>query len=211
MRRLIEPWTMTIQVGDDERVQTFPPLVDTLARIVSPSSGRTVGGANDPSARSVVNVQALDLLGHIQDVTRAWLQEWRVQVAGETKLDLRGFWDRLHTLHNAGDLDGTTYEHLAAFADTWVTRIWDLIEPPLTRPLRGVACPKCGEAKWVNENSDQADNLLITYRQGQEVTAECRWRECGAIWVGRRGLIDLGRSLGIPLDIEALAELDTPM
>lgn len=211
LARLIEPWTMEVPVGEGKRLQHFPPLVDMLRAMVAPSSGRTVGGANDPSARSVINVQALDLLEHIQDVTRAWLREWRVQVAGELGLDLRGFWDRLHMLHRTGVLDQDTFEHLAAYPDVWAARIWDQVEPPLTRTLRGSECPKCGVGKVTSGEGESADNLTVTYRRGQEVTAECRAAGCGGIWVGRSGLIELGRALGVELDMTALEEMaDTP-
>lgn len=206
MRRLIEPWTLTVTVGDAERTQHFPPLVDMLADMVAPSSGRTVGGANDPARKSVINVFALDLRENIEDITQAWLREWGVQIAGELKLDLRGFWDRLHALHDSGALDTTTFEHLVGYADTWGGKIWDQYDPPFTLSLRGIACPKCGESKFTNMNSETVDNLAILWRESQEPTAECQHLECAAIWIGDKGLEDLGEATGMDIDVVALRE-----
>ena len=206
MARLIGPWTLTVTVDDHDRQQHFPALVDWLAGHVVPDTGKTMGGANDPSSKSVLDIKSLDLLIHIQDVTRAWLQEWGVQGAGELKLDLRGFWERLNTLHNTGAMDDTTFEHLASYPDTWAAHVWDLIEPPKTVPLRRTECPKCGVEKVSNAEGESSDNLTITFRVGHEFTAECRNRECAAVWIGVSGLQDLGRSLGIEIDIDTLQQ-----
>lgn len=205
MRRLIEPWTLEVPIEDGTRTQSFRPLVDILRALVVPSNNAR-GGGSAPNTRNLVDAVSLDLLTHIQDVTRAWLQEWGVQTAGEIKLDLRGYWDKLNTLRRTGELDETTFEHLASYPDTWAGRIWDLIEPPLRIPLRGSECPKCARDKWVNENQDATDNLIVLWRDGQEVTAECQWMDCAAIWVGETGLIDLGRALGIEVNMEAIVE-----
>ena len=211
LEKLINPWSMTVTVDGGVRTQHFPPLVDWLAGHVVPDTGKTMGGANDPSSKSVLDIKSLDLLIHIQDVTRAWLQEWGVQGAGELKLDLRGYWERLNTLHNTGAMDNDTFEHLASYPDTWAARIWDLIEPPMTVPLRRTECPKCGESKITNTEGESTDNLLITFREGHEFTAECRNPECAAVWIGREGLVDLGRAIGVEIDIDALMEVVAEM
>ncbi|MDV3197458.1 MAG: hypothetical protein Q8884_02620, partial [Sweet potato little leaf phytoplasma] len=118
LEKLINPWVMTVSVDDGERNQHFPPLIDWLAALVTPSNN-SHGGGGSPATRNLVDAIALDLMIHIQDVTRAWLQEWGVKVAGELKLDLRGFWDKLTSLHTSGAMDNDTYEHLASYPDTW--------------------------------------------------------------------------------------------
>lgn len=210
MRRLIAPWDMTITVGEQERTQNFPPLVDMLQGQLVPGMEGGAGGSS-PATRNILDVKSLDLLIHIQDVTRAWLQEWGVQGAGELKLDLRGFWDRLNTLHDSGVMDDTTFEHLASYPDTWAAKVWDLIEPPKTVPLRRTECPKCDAAKITNTDGESTDNLIITFRIGHEFTAECRNPDCGAVWIGREGLVDLGRSIGLEIDFDALMEVVAEM
>lgn len=208
--KLIDPWVMTVTVDDTVRTQHFPPLVDMLqGQLVPGMEGG--GGSGLPSTRNILDVKSLDLLIHIQDVTRAWLQEWGVQGAGELKLDLRGFWDRLNTLHNTGALDDTTFEHLASYPDTWASKVWDLIEPPKTVPLRRTECPKCGADKVINGEGETTDNLLITFRVGHQFTAECRNADCKAVWVGLEGFKELGRSLGIEIDIDTLMEVVAEM
>lgn len=210
LNRLINPWTMTVTVDGEERTQHFPPLVDMLQGQLAPGMEGGSGGGL-ASTRNILDVKSLDLLIHIQDVTRAWLQEWGVQGAGELKLDLRGFWERLNTIHNAGDLDDITFEHLASYPDTWAAKVWDLIEPPKTVPLRRTECPRCGADKVINGEGESTDNLLITVRVGHEIIAECRNPDCASVWVGRERLVELGRSLGVEIDIDTLMEVVAEM
>lgn len=205
LEKLINPWTLTVRVGNEDRNQHFPPLVDMLRARVVPD-GNQNGGGSAVNTRNVLDVKSLDLLENIQNVTRAWLQEWRVTVAGELKLDLRGFWDHLHHLHRTDAIDQVMFERLAAYPDAWAVNIWDLIEPPIRVSLRGLECPRCGHAKFENENGDVVDNLTIVWRDGQEPTAECQVRECAAIWVSDTGLEDLGNEAGLDIDIVALRE-----
>lgn len=208
--KLIDPWVMTVTVGDGERNQHFPPLVDMLQGQLAPGM-EGGGGGGLPSTRNILDVKSLDLLIHIQDVTRAWLQEWGVQGAGELKLDLRGFWERLNVLHDSGAMDDTTFEHLASYPDTWASKVWDLIEPPKQIPLRRTECPRCNEAKVTNGEGESTDNLLITFRVGHEFTAECRNADCKAVWIGVDGLKELGRAIGIEIDVDALMEVVAEM
>lgn len=212
MKRLTEPWTITVTLDERARipyagvsVREFPPLIDMLRGHVTPDTGKTMGGANDPSARSVLDIKSLDLLMHIEDVVRAWLGEWRIPTA-DIRDDLRAFWERLEALHRASDIDQIVYEGLAALPDVWAVRIWDLIEPPQRLTLRETACPRCDRAKITNGDGEISDNLLILWRDGQEPTAECQWADCAAIWVGEEGLKALGRELGVEFNIEAIME-----
>lgn len=210
LARLIDPWMMTVPVDGGVRTQHFPPLVDMLKGQLAPGMEGGSGGAL-PSTRNILDIKSLDLLIHIQDVTRAWLQEWGVQGAGELKLDLRGFWERLNTLHDTGAMDDTTFEHLSSYPDTWAAKVWDLIEPPKTVPLRRTECPRCNEAKVTNGEGESTDNLLITFRVGHEFTAECRNADCKAVWIGVDGLKELGRAIGIEIDVDALMEVVAEM
>lgn len=206
LARLIEPWTMEVSVDGGVRAQHFPPLVDMLKGRIAPDGNQTGGGGSAVNTRNVLDIKSLDLLMNIQDVTRAWLQEWRVPASGELKLDLRRFWDRLNTLHRTEGIDETTHDHLAAYPDRWAQLIWDLFETPLKVSLRGLKCPKCGNGKHVNESGDTTDNLVIIWRDGQVPTAECQVRECAAIWVGDDELEQLGEDAGLEIDVVALRE-----
>jgi len=213
MRRLVATWTLTVTIDERARVpyagistREFPPLLDMLQAHVTPDTGKTMGGANDPSARSVLDTKSLDLLMHVQDVTRAWLQEWRVPARADAKDNLRAFWYHLHALHTTNAIEEVMFEHLASYPDTWATNIWDLIEPPLRLTLRGSACPKCDRTKVANGEGETTDNLLLIWRDNQEPTAECQWADCGAIWVGETGLVELGRALDVEIDMGAIVE-----
>jgi hypothetical protein len=203
MHRLTEPWTLVGTVDGIQIRSDFKPLIDMLTDRIVPNASGGIGGGL-ASTRSVLDVNSLDTLMHIQDVTQSWLNEWRAPRSKDTKSDLQLFWNRLHLRHNIGEVDDATFERLAAYPDTWATRIWDLVDPPLTRPLRNMPCPKCDHAKFINSNGDHVDNLIIRWRPGQEVTAECQWTSCGAVWIGRQGLILLARATGIVMKLDEL-------
>lgn len=205
MARLIQPWTITIPVNDEHRPQEFPALVDMLAGRVFPDANFN-GGSGMPSQRNVLDVKSLDLLTHITDVTRAWLNEWGIPTSKTLSADLRAFWDHLHVLHQSEGVDALTYENLAAYPDVWAVRIWDLIEPPMKHTFRGVECPRCGRARWTTPAGDVTDSILLVWRDGQEPSVECQWEDCVAIWVGEPGLLELGREIGEEVNVEALQE-----
>lgn len=201
--RLVNEWTLQVEVAGEPVAQTFRPLIDELTDMVRPSMNSR-GGGGLPSTRNLIDVKALDLLTHIQDVTRAWLQEWRVPGTGITRNDLVLFVTAANVLHGSTVIDTPTWERLTSYPDTWASRIWDLLEPPLQRALRNTPCPRCGVAKAANDAGETADVLVLEQRYGQEPTAVCRAGDCTAVWVGAEGLKSLGRELGIEFDTTAL-------
>jgi hypothetical protein len=201
--RLVNEWYLDVEVAGETRVQTFRPLIDELTDMVRPSMNAR-GGGGLPSTRNLIDVKALDLLTHIQDVTRAWLNEWGLSGRGSTGMDVRRFVYRANMLHYTGVIETPDWERLTSYPDTWASRIWDLLEPPLQRPLRDSPCPRCGAAKTANEGGETTDALVLEQRYGQEPTAVCRAGDCTAVWVGAEGLKSLGRELGIEFDTTAL-------
>jgi hypothetical protein len=209
VHRLTEPWTLVLtpKEAGTYRAQDFPPLMVMLAGLVTPNAGRTRGGVNDPSTRSVLDVKALDLLMHIQDVTRSRLTLWGVRVSKDDTVDVRAFHNRLETLRSSGGIREDEYHHLSAYFQRWADSIWDLVEPPLQVPLRDATCPVCGRAKWVNENDEWVDALLVSYRDGGDVQATCRWNSCPFVAVGPRALLELGFHVGASSDEDALRSM----
>lgn len=203
--KLINPWTMvlTAKEAGSHRPQDFPPMMDMLRTLVRPNMERT-GGGSSPATRNLVDTTALTLLMHIEDVTRAWLVQWGVKVSGEIKLDLRGYNDRLDALWRTDAITQTEYTRLLSYPETWAGKIWDILEPPLQVTLKEAECPNCGRAKWINENDDHVDNLIVSYRDGGEVQAECRWNDCNGFWAGTRALRELGFHVGATVDDDAL-------
>jgi hypothetical protein len=205
VHRLTEPWTIVLtprEVGE-YRAQDFPPLLDMLADMVVPDRGRTMGGVNDPASRSVLDVKALDLLVHIQDVAGAWATEYGVTALALTG-KVHGVTITLDTERRGSRITEADYTRRLAYFDRWAAQIWDLVEPPLQVPLREATCPDCGRAKWANENDEWVDNLLVSYREGGEVQAECRWNSCTFLAVGPVALRQLGFHVGATVDDEAL-------
>lgn len=201
--RLVNPWSLQVETGNGTVTQPFRPLIDELTDLVRPSI-EARGGGGSASTRNLVDVSALDLLAHIQDVTLGWLREWNVPGSGNTRADIVKFHDWANILHDSGAVETSTWERLAAYPETWAQRIWDYLEPPLQRPLRDSACPRCGVRKITVGGGDTADALVLERRFGQEVTAMCRADGCTATWVGEDGLKSLGRELGIEFNTDAL-------
>jgi hypothetical protein len=201
--RLVNEWSLEVEVAGEPRIQTFRPLIDELTDMVRPSMNAR-GGGGLPSTRNLIDVKALDLLTHIQDVTRAWLNEWGLPGRGSTRMDITRFVYRANMLHYNGTIETGDWERLTSYPDTWASRIWDLLEPPLQRPLRDSPCPRCGVAKAANEGGETVDVLVLEQRYGQEPTAVCRAGDCTAVWVGAEGLKSLGRELGIEFDTSVL-------
>jgi hypothetical protein len=206
--RLTNNWTLVIDKRETgkELHQDFPPLLDMLATMVRPNMERT-GGGSSAATRNLIDTKALTLLMHIEDVSRAWLIEWGIKVTGDRKADVAAYSERANTLHRTGVITETDWLRLTSYPQTWVGRIWDLIEPPMQIPLKEAECPKCGRAKWINENDEHVDNILASYRDGGEVQAECRWNDCDGYWVGPRQLRELGFHVGATVDDDALREM----
>jgi len=209
VHRLTEPWTIVLPSAG-YRAQEFAPLIDILQGLVTPNAGRTVGGASAPSQRNVLDVKALDLLMSIEDVVGAWLYEWNTPLSkGQDSLRVRVavFAKLLDIRWKTGGVAETAHAHLTGTLIRWAGLIWDLVEPPLQVPLRDASCPECGRAKWVNENEEVSDALLVSYRDGGEVMAECRWASCTFIASGDRALLELGYHVGATVDEDTLREM----
>lgn len=209
VKKLVNPWVAVVKVEGAWVAQDFPPLLDMLATLVVPDKGRTMGGVNDPSTRSVVDVKALDLLMHIQDVVGSWVTEFRVSGFTPDTLATRanGLNLMIEARWRTSQMTEADYLRRLAYFDRWAAQIWDLVEPPLQVPLRDATCPQCDRAKWVNENDEWTDNLLVSFRDGGEVQAECRWSSCTFLAVGPRALRELGFHVGATVDDETLKDM----
>jgi len=205
VHRLTEPWTLVLST-EGYKPQDFPPLLEILRGLVAPNSGRTKGGVNDPATRSVLDVKALTLLMHIEDVVGAWVNEWGIPTRGlipQVVAVSKAAEDRWRT----STLTESDYLNITSHFQRWADQIWDLVEPPLQVPLRDAACPRCERAKWVTDEGEWVDNILVSYRDGGTVQAECRWRNCVGLWSGPSELRELGFSLGVQADAAALSEM----
>ncbi len=207
VHKLTQPWVLvlTAKEAGEYKPQDFPPLLEMLQTLVAPSKNSR-GGGRDAATKNVLDVKALDLLLHIEDVLRAWLWEWSVPSSG-LLADVLAFHERLETLWRTGQIIESDYLRLSGYPMRWAAQIWDLVEPPLQIVLRDATCPVCDRAKWVNEHEEWVDNLLVSYREGGDVQAECRWRNCPGLWVGPRALRELGFHVGATTDDDALREM----
>lgn len=206
VQRLTQPWVTVVRVDGSFRAQDFPPLLDMLAGMVTPSKN-SHGGGGEASTRSVLDVKALDLLMVVEDVTRAWLFNWSVPASKDLRADVVAFHTKLEALWSSGAIGEAEYGRLSRYFESWATQIWDLIEPPLQVPLRGVSCPLCARSVWVNDDEEMSPALLVSFRDGGSVQAACRWASCVFVAVGDRALLELGYHAGATVDAEALKEM----
>lgn len=205
---MTEPWTKVLSEAG-YRTTKFPPLLVMLSDMVAPSKN-SKGGGGDASTRNILDVKALDLLMSIQDTVGAWLYEWNTPLEkGQDALIIRVrvFAKLLDVRWRTGGLTESQYTHLSGGLERWAAQIWDLVEPPLQVPLRGVSCPECGRAKWVNDDEELSDALLVSFRDGGEVQAECRWRSCAFVAVGGRALLELGYHANATVDEDTLRDM----
>lgn len=163
----------------------FPPLIRMLQDAVAVGTEHSRGGGSDPSTRSVVAVEALELLYEIR-VRVGALFDQRTSLEAE-----------LRELYASQPWHST----LAAWAD----EIWQLLDPPKTRAMRDLECPSCGTMRHVTPTG-AVPTIRITL-SGDDSQAECL--NCGQDWHGWAGLAVLGMLAGTSPDMQAVARAIT--
>lgn len=167
-----------------------PGLLHLLERAVASSSGR---GSAAGAARtgSPVDLSAMALWQEIEDVVgEHWPGHGDLMLAPMHLSNRLVLW--------ATNLSGTENEaHLLEMVLYWRRRIYDLLEPPVRVPLRGVTCPHCLQSSYRHPApADGAEAggyvhspVLLVHLSETPPRAECL--HCGSDWLGGE-LEDLG-------------------
>lgn len=166
----------------------FPPLIRMLQEAVATGTEHSRGGGSDPSTRSVVAVEALDLLRRIEHGVTQYgalpdgvtLEAW-----------LRTLWAYAPFMHDA--------------MTVWADDIWRLFEPPKTRAMRDLECPTCTTTRH-DTSSGTVPAIRVTL-DGDKVWAQCL--NCDAYWSGWAGLVVLGMLAGTEPDVQAVTHAIT--
>lgn len=166
---------------------TFEPLIVMLENAVATGGEHSRGGGTDPATRSVVAVDALDMLRRMDSaigpIVGGMPRLWRFRAVY--------YW--------------AAEQHVQRWLDRferWANEVWAMFEPPKTRPLRNLACPVCGSTGHVTSDGS-ALSAVVLYVDGEGSYAECR--NCGKTWVGWAGLVLLGLAAGTEPDVAAVS------
>lgn len=186
LSQAIHELTQTHPRKHGELAGVEPGLLHLLERAIASSSGR---GSAAGAARtgSPVDVSALTLWQQINDVVgEHWPGHGDLMLAPMPLTSRLVLW--------AANLSGTEDEvHLLEMAMYWRKRIYDLLEPPVRVPLRGVTCPACHQSSYRHEAPEDGgyahSPVLLVHLSETPVRAECL--HCGSEWLGGE-LRDLG-------------------
>lgn len=179
---LVYPWR------HEETGVQFPPLIHMLENAIATGTEHSRGGGTDPSTRSVVAVDALDVLRRLDNAVPSF-------IAGMPRLwRFRAIYYWASETHSERWLD--RYKR-------WADDIWDLFEPAKIRALRNLACPACGSTHYVTADGTTAPPLIV-HVDGPNSRAECR--NCAKTWFGMAGLTALGVLAGTKPDMDALSD-----
>lgn len=178
LERLIE---LRLRIADrrarqQETAAEVPSLLDQLEAEVGASSSGPGEGASAGPYRSVIAIEAAELLQVIQRVTGA-------RRGPSLNEDVQG-WAAAR-----GEEDGA-----ADLAEGWVASIADLLNPP-KRFQRPGACPQCGNrTAHVDNGSEMVRTTAIEFEPDLE-RPRARCRRCPARWVGDTQLRQLAKAL----------------
>ncbi|KUF07171.1 hypothetical protein [Leucobacter sp. G161] len=210
--RAVERLTQTHTVHLDGAEYECAPLLEQLRDAISSSMGGGSGGGGGAGG-NLINAEALGLWQHIEDIARAWLNEWRLPHAGDLINVVPRFAQATQAQHAAGAIDDDMRDELDAAFGKWIYRIEDLFDPPHQKELTA-PCPSCGERHHLSQEKDKQGRVIetrqlaavtIPVKRGRAVIAECRC--CGAMWSTETELVALAEAMGIEVDVVALRAL----
>jgi hypothetical protein len=187
--RLTEP--RLVDVTDQDGITTAvrrPPLLHELdtARTASVGVGR--GGAQQRHERTMLNIEASELLTQIERRVRAWCRRAGMVPTGPA-------WPRVDRLladwaWAAGDAAHPSRLRQLA---TWVQAIEDLVDPPRRYTL-SAACPICGTS-YV-DTAEQHGRALQVVERHPAARTEVLCRSCSHAWRGLDGARELAALIG---------------
>jgi hypothetical protein len=207
--RLTRPWTDVIPPDDTRNAYTpvdHPAMLDMLNDLCRSSYGAGASGASsDPAARSLLNLEAVQLREHIDGTVRAWhLELSKSRAPSNVKDALTSLAGILNAHHAANSIQSTEYDRIMRFFPRWCGQIWRLYDPPTVKELAG-ACPNpdCEQERYDDGAGNTGAALVAWATRGTgEVKARCR--VCGWEWDDPAQLALLGRHLGATQDEEVL-------
>ena len=191
--------------GDHEGQPLLKQLED--ARYSSPSSND--GARGRASSRLGLNLDAHMLWEDVTGRITSMLSEVTDTRARDSNAtgNLLVWWSLWRWIEHEADEAQRVHRHLTRM----VRRIRDLFDPPMSVPLRGVACPVCGwDRATVTDRGlvNETFALTVTMVDG-DVVATCH--ACRHRWTGRTEVIHLGRLTGMEIDADRIRDALAPV
>lgn len=207
--KLYEEWPSLLQGSETPDgkpiVQTFDPLIKTLQERISSDVGVGAGKGKLGFERSPIDVKAFDLYSEIKDTVEAGLFETQLSITSDLALNVQSLEARVTELRTSGGIQEHRFFYFINKMESWVTRIWELIDPPREAELEG-ACPFCGSTDWFDKEGIKSTALIVRHHDGKEPEAVCR-RCAEGYWRGPNALIQLGKMIDAPMDVGVITEL----
>jgi len=204
VHRLTEPHTIQVEGHTTEWVPLLLWLRQRITEMTKRSWG--AGGQGTP-----INDDAYELEVSISK-RLAWLRGIvGMTTAGEICSDTSEVWSKLKAERQGGRLDDQTWDEVCAEFPKWVALIEG--EQDKNRKMELVVpCPRCEQRWTVDETGSRVSAVVVEFGEGVTPIAECRTRDCGAIWLGWSDIASLGFTVGANSDIAVLEAcgIDTP-
>lgn len=186
-------------------------LLGQLREAVWGNSGKTMSGASSANRTPLV-VDAFTLWEDIDGQIQAMFHGATEQRPNRSpEVNLLAWWA---VFSAAAAQDQTTllmHEVAAEKLESFSARIIAYFNRPTEKDL-DVACPACGLVRvTTGEGEEQVENfaLTVTVRPGKDLVVVCR--SCKTKWVGDTEVINLGRQVGVELDVDAIREARIPI
>ncbi|WIK82148.1 DUF7340 domain-containing protein [Micrococcus lylae] len=173
------------------------PLLEELQEEVRPSGERSAGSSRSVGSGAPVALAVLDMLCRIEeDTARLYWLARSYRGAPPRRPGIGGYTliERVRFVADHAEAAGIEDEATRAYSE-WVAGIERLFDPPKVVPLRGIACPACGEA--TTPTFDDAGELVDVPALSVTLAETPRGRcgECGAVWSGPE-VADLAEQVG---------------
>lgn len=173
---------------------TEDALLTQLLEAVSASIPDGGGGGGSPSARNLINTDALHTLGMIVAQVGDWCRMVGAPTTKDAATDLRSWFDR-YSAFEGESLDAVYIRTLT----NWMAQIRELLDPPKSVEITS-ACPECLEDFYVNAEGDPIPHpITLQYRAngvGMLNGAHATCRACGYGWSGEWELRGLSHAIG---------------
>lgn len=188
--------------------QSGEPLLRSLEQAVRSSGERGTGGGGQKHTRVPFDPEALQLFEDIAgQIATAFHAATLARPTADPTWNLMAWGYALQAAVDRGDLEEIALVVQSERVQRWRDRIVSFFDRPKVIDLQAV-CPVCGERRVLVGEGEQLEDrpaLFVTVRAGAELVAECRNRPaCDGYWEGDRGMVELGRAVGMAIDADAV-------
>lgn len=201
LRRLADRLTVVtpvmVKTSDGPVLVQARPLLEELQAAVHPSGEWKARSSGSVGSGAPCDLTALRMMCQVQEETAELY--WRIRSAPGVPVRRPGLGgysllERIRFVAEHAETAGVVADAVKVFAG-WVADIERLLGPPKVVPLRGIACPACGEATTptFDDTGELVNVAALTVTLSETPRARCG--ECGAGWAGAE-VADLAAQVG---------------